>query len=199
MIPGLNERPPHAEILTRAFDMQLPVIDVVDAVVDDRAGSDDDDDGDGAAAMPDSDEFSREKMLALEHENATLKAELASLASVRLTVQHRFESICSIAPLLQPDGGAALAAVSEGGSRASGGSGGGGSSASVASPQVRAAVVAATQQLSRMASTVVAGASSRSSDSSPVDAAAGVDADDAVRSTCAAVTVCVCSLLPERV
>ena len=27
LFPGLNERPPHAEILTRAFDMQLPAID----------------------------------------------------------------------------------------------------------------------------------------------------------------------------
>jgi hypothetical protein len=97
--------------------MQLPVIDSTDALVkDDRGSDDDDDDGSGNAGptrvgFADNDEFSRERMLSLEHENAMLRAELASLAGVRLSVQHRVASICSVAPLMHPDVGPVTAAL----------------------------------------------------------------------------------------
>ena len=79
--------------------MHLPIIDDMKGSPLGDRGSDDEDDA--PSVFPnESDEFSREKMLALEHENAALRAEIASLASVRLVAQHRIASMSACAALL---------------------------------------------------------------------------------------------------
>jgi hypothetical protein len=121
-VPGLNERPPHAEIVTRAFDTQLPNLDGggtspsggitksegVDRPTEMSDGDDDSDSerergggrgdgereeykdrvgggGDNAATPIDtSDEFSRERLLSLQHENSCLRAELASARALSM-------------------------------------------------------------------------------------------------------------------
>lgn len=120
LFPGLNERPPHAEILTQALDVALPAIDL--PVAPKRAPLREEDDTVDALASPEgetadtganSDEFSRERMLAMEHENATLRAELASMASLRFAVSQHITPVPAVALLAAP-GGVALAGAGAG-------------------------------------------------------------------------------------
>mmetsp|Transcript_10565 Transcript_10565/g.36866 ORF Transcript_10565/g.36866 Transcript_10565/m.36866 type:complete len:1028 (-) Transcript_10565:220-3303(-) len=94
LIPGLNERPPHADIRTRAFDTMLPVITLersgAAGGADTGAGSSGEASGASSgvmliAAEPDwtggeDDPAARERDLRLE--NAKLRAQIASLEAV---------------------------------------------------------------------------------------------------------------------
>ena len=91
LIHGLNDRPPHVDILTRAFDTALPGIDEASiapllAQQSENSPSPLPDDATGAAAAAadgsGSDEFSTTKVLKLQHENAKLRAQLASLTAL---------------------------------------------------------------------------------------------------------------------
>ncbi len=56
LFPGLNERPPHAEILTRAFDMLLPAIDPEEQVGKGPASQESEEGEEGDVRGADSDE-----------------------------------------------------------------------------------------------------------------------------------------------
>lgn len=116
LIPGLNERPPHAEIRTRAFDTMLPVISIEQETKTTEAPAADDNEpsdtaaaGEGKptsksapgesgvmllAAEPDlsgwdADPEARERELRLE--NAKLRAQLSSLKAVNAALNAQRE------------------------------------------------------------------------------------------------------------
>jgi autophagy-related protein 11 len=79
LVRGLNDRPPHVDILTRPFDTALPAIDPASIEPSDSPVSSDIEEQSAVSNGPD--DISRENILRLQHENAKLKAQLASFAA----------------------------------------------------------------------------------------------------------------------
>lgn len=80
LVRGLNDRPPHVDILTRPFDTALPAIDAASIEPADSPVSSDAEEQSTVSGGPD--DISRENLLRLQHENAKLKAQLTSLAAL---------------------------------------------------------------------------------------------------------------------
>ena len=91
LVHGLNDRPPHVDILTRPFDTALPAIDAASVDADGLSVSPVHSDGeegslDTPAARSD-DEYAPEAVLRIQLENARLKAQLASITALCADVE----------------------------------------------------------------------------------------------------------------